>query len=930
MCKVRGERMESSFVGKLKSKGIENDWDKIQGKGESSSHNQDLLSHSLDVVQITYNILDGIDINTNYSQEDFLGAAFFHDLHKLGEVGGTETLDIQETESMLEKWEIKKEILKNFSLREFTDILKSIHQYTGSSESRTRINTDVDLQKLTYVIRLADGIASTINLSGLYNAGKWRRNSEAVERLNRGLEKKYALGYHQLAEVKPALGNLIHNSVRESIIEKGGEPIASRKDGTVYLLPKTIETNGFLDKITESAKTKFREFRAFVPSKIQSDVFGLKGSVDIAVNHALEELSREGGELDLTNAYQGTVHALADIDCGNYEIAQRNETNLLDWSKKDKVLYSEVPTTQQGTVVGNLLSDLVKDLNSDERSRIEVLDELIQNIYSVDLSKFRDLSGRKWRAKESHIPRVIGNFVYQKSISSLKDRSAKDIIEEIHSTALTLIPDTKTGAVSRLNEYIGKILTIDSSEETIFQSEFLTDINFNSNYQTDYQDLCISCGQKGEFRFRTTQTSPYSKSYMARGLIGEATSDDWTPKLCLPCFLDQALMRALVRSEGSIISNMEDTIFLKIYPGRYLGTKQSKVLKNHMEEFGSMENDAQDYLENKKEYSNSTLLELSSSEEENFSEVDLNQTVSIGSMSALTSSENYFLVAVEDKSDSPTKQVTKTWLKAIQKGLLFRTLYNVDVEISNNPEISVDRPYPEDSGVLLESPPSQIYSIFENTIDFQTIRASLEGITNLAYSTNYARAEGSNDLNMVYQEFRRSLYPGSKIYRATERKYEKPWKIDDPPYQNIFRTCKAIDNWSSYALGDDNMNRLQKVVDSFDISAKAGASAYMIQDPVRTLVNKILKSDEVAREEILDQAAGKVYRRVERKWDNPDVYFGYESDDDVKKLIYKGCATFYDRIFQDMLDGDKIKLANQRNDILDGFYFIVKRRGVSE
>ena len=104
--------MESSFVGKLKSKGIENDWDKIQGKGESSSHNQDLLSHSLDVVQITYNILDGIDINTNYSQEDFLGAAFFHDLHKLGEVGGTETLDIQETESMLEKWEIKKEILK--------------------------------------------------------------------------------------------------------------------------------------------------------------------------------------------------------------------------------------------------------------------------------------------------------------------------------------------------------------------------------------------------------------------------------------------------------------------------------------------------------------------------------------------------------------------------------------------------------------------------------------------------------------------------------------------------------------------------------------------------------------------------------------------------------------------------------------------------
>jgi len=374
---------------------------------------------------------------------------------------------------------------------------------------------------------------------------------------------------------------------------------------------------------------------------------------------------------------------------------------------------------------------------------------------------------------------------------------------------------------------------------------------------------------------------------------------------------------------------MEDTIFLKVFPGRYLGTRQAKVLRDKMTEHQSVDGDAENYLENEKNYSKSTLSQLAS-EDENTEELKLDSEVSVGSMSALTSSENYFLLAIEDYSDSPSKQVTKTWLKAVQRGLLFRDIYNVDIEVSNSPEIAVDRPYPENSGVDLESPPSQISSVFGNLIKFDEIRENLDGVANLVYSTNYARAEGSNDLNVVYSEFKKSLFPGSRIYRAAQRKYDRPEEIDETFYQNIFRTCNAIDLWKGYISGVSNMNRLQNVVDGFKISAKPSASTYMIQDPVRTLANKIMDADEESREEILDQASGEIYRRVERKWDNPDIYFGYDSDEDIKELIYDGCAAFYDDVYQSMLDGDKIKLANQKNDILDGFYFIVRRRGVSE
>jgi HD superfamily phosphodiesterase len=907
---------EEEFVGKLKRKAIEDNWNKIQGKGDSSANNQDLLSHSMDVVQITHNLINNLDLNTDYREAEFLATAFFHDLHKLDGLGGTESLETSEVEELLKDWDVKNEVLDSFSLQEFTDILKSIHQYTGSSESRTRVNSDTQLQRLAYVIRLADGIASTIEFNNLYEAGKWRSNREAVERLNQGLKQDYILGYHQLSEVKPAVGNLIHDAVRETVKDRGGIPVGSRKDGTVYLLPESFEGDELLEIISASAQDQFEDFRDDVPRKIQKKVFGPSISVDIAVDGAEKDLKAEGGDDDLSESYQRVIESVEGMSKGEtseWDI-ESDGSGLVDWNEDTEKIITSVPTTQKGYVVGDLLRDLVKKLNDDSTSRLEVLDNLVD--INEDLSRFEDLN---WRVKQSYLPKIVGNYAFQRI-----DSPVGEMIEQISEEAESLITGSSLGAVSKIRKYIEEVLTLDSDNRNLHNPEFSPEIDTGNSYEK----LCISCGQEGEFDFRTTQTSPYSKSYMARGLQGESTSDDWDPKLCLSCFLDQTLMRALVRSDNSYISSMEDTIFLKVFPGRYLGTKQAKILRSKMEDYGSAEDDASDYLENRKEYEETVLDKLTA--DEDVSELNLDQTVSIGSMSGLVSSENYMLLAMEDSSDSPAKQVTKTWIKAVQKALIFRHTFNVDVEISNNAEISVDKPYPQSSGIILESPPSQIASVFGKNLNFDRVEENLDGISNLVYSTNYARAEGSNDLNIVYNEFKRSFYPGSRIYRATERKYDRPEKIDETSYQNIFQTCDSIDHWKSYITGASNMNRLQNIVDSFQISAKPNASTYMIQDPVRTLANKIMDADDESREEILDQASGEIYRRVERKWDNPDIYFGYGSDEDIKDLIYDGCAAFYDDVFQDMLDGNKIKLANQKNDILDGFYFIVRKRGVSE
>jgi len=904
---------EKQFIGKLKEKAVEDDWNKIQGKGDSSENNQDLLSHSLDVVQITHNILDSLDLESDYSERDFLSAAFLHDLHKLEELGGTNSLEKEEVEEVLENWEVRDEILESFSLQEFTDVLKSIHQYTGSNESRTRVNNDTQLQRLAYVIRLADGIASTIKFSDLYEAGKLRKNREVVERLNQAIEQKYMLGYHQLSEVKPALGNLIHDAVREAVKDRDGIPVASRKDGTVYLLPENFEEENITEEITAYSQEKFDSFRLDVPKKVVVDAFRNNRAVDIFAEKAINQIEREGGQENLFDSYSGTVDALAGTDSDNWELVQEGE-ELVNWDEDERKIITSVPSTQKGYIIGDFLSEISKRFNSDNNSRIEIAEKGLENILEMDLSDFKELSGRQWRAKQSHIPRIIGNYAHQRT-----DQSATDTIEKIQENTKNAIPNSD-GALSEIEKYIEEILTIDSRKKVICKPKFSPEIEIRKSYE----EVCISCGQEGELKFRTTQTSPYSKSYMARGLAGEATSDDWEPKLCTSCFLDQTLMRALVGSENSYISDMQNTIFLKIYPSRYLGTKQAKILKKRLEDYSSAWSDSRDYLEDEQWDEESKFDQLI--EDEDYDEFNMDQTVSIGSMSGLISSENYFLLAVEDTIDDDSgaeKQVTKNWLNAVQRGLLFRYRYNLDVEISNNAEISIDKPYPDTSGVALESPPSQISAVFNHAIEFDEVEENLTGLANLVYSTKYDRAESSNDLNSVYSEFKKSLYPGSRIYRAVER--------GDGGDSHISDVCNAINLWKSYTTGASNMNRLQNTVDSFKISAKSSSSTYQIQSPVRTLINNILKGENESREEILDQASGSIYRRVDRKWnDDPDVYFGPDSDEDVKDLIYDGCVAFYDDIFQEMLNGDKIKLANQKNDILDGFYFIVITKGVSE
>jgi CRISPR type I-D-associated protein Csc3/Cas10d len=129
-------------------------------------------------------------------------------------------------------------------------------------------------------------------------------------------------------------------------------------------------------------------------------------------------------------------------------------------------------------------------------------------------------------------------------------------------------------------------------------------------------------------------------------------------------------------------------------------------------------------------------------------------------------------------------------------------------------------------------------------------------------------------------------------------------------------------------MTDTTTDRIEEVVEAFGLVATYDASTHEIQDPVRTLINTILEAPNDTRSEIITQAAGQIYRRFERRSDsdNRSVYFLTDEGQGVEERVRNGCAVFYDRVYQEMLGGDPIRLAKRRAALLDGVYLLVAER----
>jgi HD superfamily phosphodiesterase len=781
------------WIDTLRQQSIKRGWHIQQGKGENSGYEQDILSHSMDVVRIAYNIAAGLDPELRFTQEDIVTVAFFHDLHKVDRVGGTNSMDEAEVEALLSDWEVRQRVLNRLNLQEFVDVLRAIHPFHGDDASRARINADPEIATMVNVVRLADIIASAEEITELYdddNRSAW----ECVQRLNTFANTEYTLGHHHLSEVKPGLGAILHQSVRNVLHEDGAIPLGSRTDFTVYLFPPALSSEQLHQNINDELRERCSTNRIIENTleKVRTSVFGSAANLQSIIRTHRESLEAEGGNDDLSDEYRkiaSTIGAIPATDDPDSYSVTTGEATFFSVDTESNNIIVEVPTTQKGYVIGHALAKLTEELDSQTNlDRLSVITELINP--DIDLDAY---SGLNWRTKQTILARLLGNRHHQRT-----DASAEVLLDTMSSRASELSED-ENRALDRVGEYVNAVLDVRTSKadgvETLHKATGISDLQRDH----DFGEACILCGRAADFDYRTKargEFSEFSASYMIRGLAGhDPTTDDW--RLCAHCLLDNTLLRAAV-SDADEIDDVEDTIFLKVLPNRYLSGVEVGLVRNTLSRaFEWLREDAERYLATAEGFDLDQEAVISYPGYEEDYKILLDEPVDVQSLDILIGSPNFLLLAVEDSSDNDVTQLTLTWIKAILRGLILYRFHNLNVIIENDPIISSDQIHQTVAGIQLVTPPSQIRSVFTEDIRYDEVDSELRGLANLVYTLNFPQYTDESDVVQAYNEFRQSLFPGSRLYRSAERELESDHLSVESLVEEAVTATTAIDDWKN-------------------------------------------------------------------------------------------------------------------------------------
>jgi len=955
-------------VETLRQAAIEEGWHLQQGKGasEDATYEQDLLAHTMDVVHITFNIVNGLGLVEDEGPlklNIILSAAFFHDLHKRENVGSTVSMEADEVEDMLTAWEMQDELSDELTIEMFTDVIKSIHQYHGDSDSRASIATDPALLTLVNIVRLADVIASVDSLDDLWGNG-WQDPLEPLESLGAVIGTDYTLGYHQLSTVRPALSAVIHDAVETELTQRDACLLGTRTDAAIYAIPldegggSAIDDPEIATSIAERVRGQVTDstVREAIPDKLQETLYGPSDAIGLRMDEQRTALQREQSGPDLERAARSVAQTDGNVE--QYKM-QQGGSSLLTVDDESECILIKSPLTERGSIVGEALSLATKVLANekdrlpDADSRVDIVEELAGS--TVDLEEFNELHSK---TAQSTLPRIVGNHLFEQS-----DDSASHLINQIEERATGLLDQADEGdedlqslvSISAFEKQVQETVSVAIRDESDAIRPLQTTLPQSIEPGLNYDESCVLCGAEATHLFRTSRGSAFKKSYLARGLAGKDMSDTgWN--LCETCFLDYALFRAFADS-ASRFNSAEDAVFLKVVPNRYLGPAQAELLRQRFGEdgaFGSIYEDSERHLEANFELSDAESFGFIETEQPSFAteyRVTFEGQPQASTTSFVVESPHFFLIAVQDYDDTPEVQVTKTWLKAILRALILVRYHNLSVIIDAHPTMPTGGDTQLTGGVHLNNPPSQIRAVFADHLAYDDVDATLDGLAALVYSTGqFHQYDGPDDLNQTYDALRTSMVPGGKLYRAAERELEgnvpagevikdahlladllNQWRSDSGLGE--IANNEAINTSSTHGSTmseSETVNRIEEVIDAFGLSASYDASPFEIQSPLRTMVNKILEQQGETKEEIITQAAGQIYRRVERRMGNSDrsIYFETDEEESPEERVRNGCRVFYERIYVDMLGADQIQLANRRSDILDGCYLVIRERRI--
>jgi len=969
-------------------------WDKIQAKGRNGKSEQSLLSHSISTASIAMEIVnacDGLLSDYDVDKEKAFVGGLIHDLHKdlddeKGE--GYSKLNTGYVREWMEKLSLESYIDEETTIEFWKALIKTAHPYSGKRKSLGDIKRRDNLQ-LLFTVQLADTIASITEIEGVLDeTSKYR----SVKKIVKKIDSELTLMTHRTREIRPALTAAIHDASREALKDKNIYSVASYSNGDVYLGKReginSIDREILKGKIGNITKDIVKCEIFDEDNHKNYPISRGRAGLDVSNTLLLQPLSKSlrdaveysfikgpgAGHAKQVKKYIGKVmkiiiEAVAEEEgIEAYELKGREDKS----EKKFHIFVGEngsvelIPDNIKKRGEGIFEDDLFKiyydenghlNISTEMRARKEVgvLAELLQ----VITKKIKESSGLNpvksfkkvtealvFDVKYDKYPRrsisAGGTYYFQfpialKVYNQMLDediggdnkngfenmkRLRDHVLSQLEELIEGLEEESPFNLLDSVGSYVNSILELTRYNAFNDVEEWVSR-GVKTNKKVQMENICFLCGSKSNKKLSySADDFKHTKSFSFRALGGKEADSKWF--LCEECYIDQLILDKKLRG-----GDQKNSLAVVLYPEFHITSTRLKLIESQLDRMNTKE---------VIEWSNDI---LTSDFDEPLTMVAIDEE-EIGRLSVdkVVDSRNYILLRMGPMTvgnDNYLEDVT--WLRSIFAACMSSYLLSMKAEVTPRLMPSTDESSEIEGRVEINKPPAKINEILPKMISSYDLEGAIDLIGALFYSGKYLDENGNytksiKGVNRVLEMMCSRYFPGSSLFRVSEREGSGDTKLDD--------VVSILDRWKSELIfkkinknkkkkEEQPLNRIKKVAKKLYkyYRPNLSASTHIYQKPIRKIIDVVIENSRLDKEEVISMASGELLRIAERHLNmrSSDVFIHLSDDDgSLEELVTDFVTSFYEDIYVGMLNEDRIRLVRQRNSIADAIFADLKQR----
>jgi CRISPR-associated protein Csc3 len=391
-------------------------------------------------------------------------------------------------------------------------------------------------------------------------------NLQVKLRMLLGAERVPRLAYHQMAETRGLLTNILHNAAQEAMLKHGFRPYLYFADGMVYLAPQQTSGQASIEEVVE------RAWQDIVAAFTKSESFGLgRDGKGLKVAPPLYEFLDAAGLIAAGRSY--LVQRVSDKNSSAPERLEKLGTTDPALARDFRVDWLGEYLAYLKRNIAEVLLPKAQDLSAFLLSQLE-LDGVVS---AADAERQSGGVPLGWYYAAAHYITRHPTLA-QEEVEAFMRQVGAAFLEELRRQGL---PEQGVGTLrSALADYVAKTLDLDGAALTGAEgaAPFANELIGYTGNKASNRPVCSLCSSPYENEEQTVSVVIFKpQQYSNKNRLG---GSQVVRGICPICSLEMLLRQA---TQGATAGKLQDqkAIYLALYPAYFFTPEMAALLQQY-------------------------------------------------------------------------------------------------------------------------------------------------------------------------------------------------------------------------------------------------------------------------------------------------------------------------------------------------------------